>query len=164
MVQFRNPFSRQRRVTSQIELKELEIQSLKDTISILAQQRNDIVDGQKVVVSSFQKALDLDDHVIDRYDLAHKDGLIEQKPLPLSIPKGADISDLVESLISESDISVPFLGSKGKGMIISMIRKNRDLINSRGEEVMGSLLQNITKEQFAEIKSEYSSKIKEDGK
>jgi len=148
MVRFYNPFSKRKIGTTQLELKKREIESQTETIRILEAQRKSITDGHKVVVDAYNKALDLDDHIIDRYDIAHKEQLVEKKPLPIKIPKGgADISDVLENLVSEGEFEIPFLGKKGKGMIVAMIRKNKEMINEKAEGIMNNAIENAAQQE-----------------
>jgi len=153
-----NPFSRRKKYSTQLELSKDEIESLKNTIEIMKIQRDDIMNGQKAVTNIFQKALDLGDYVNERFEVSHKKGDVEKRPLPIPIPKGgADISDLLENIISEGDFEIPILGKKGKGMLIAMVRKNKELINSKAQEVLVNAVENAQTEE----EKEYSSKTKE---
>jgi len=105
-------------------------------------QRNSIVKGHEVVIKAYNKALDLDDHIIDRYDIAHKENLVEKKPLPISVPKGgADISDILEDLVENGEFEIPFMGKKGKGMVIALIRKNKTLINDKATVLLENAME-----------------------
>jgi len=157
MSRFFNPFSRKRKYSTQLELSKDEITSLKNTIDIMKIQRDDILTGQKAVTNIFQKALDLSDYVNDRFEVSHKKGDIEKKPVPIPIPKGgADISDVLENLVSEGEFEIPFMGKKGKGMIIAMIRKNKNVINEKAQGIMENAIEN------AQNPEELSKEAKED--
>jgi len=160
-----NPFSRRKKYSTSLILANAEIDSLKATIQIMKDQRTDILIGQKAVTSTFQKALDLGDYTIDRFEVSHKRGDIEKTPIPISVPKGgADISDILENLIAEGDFEIPFLGKKGKGMIVAMIRKNKEMINAKAEVVITNAMANMTHEQLDAAQAEYSNSTKEENK
>jgi len=143
MGRFFNPFSRRKKYSTQLELSKDEIESLKRTIEIQKSQMSDVMIGQKAVTTNFQKALDLSDYVNERYEVSHNKGDVEKKPLPVPIPKGgAEIADLLENIVSEGDFDIPIVGKKGKGMIIAMIRKNKEKINEKAEEFLTNAIEN----------------------
>jgi len=104
-------------------------------------QMKDIVEGHKAVTTTFQKALDLGDYVNDRFEVSHKRGDIDKRPLPISVPKGAEISDIIEDLVVAGDFEIPFLGKKGKGMVVSMIRKNKAAINEKAQVLLENAME-----------------------
>lgn len=157
-------WARRSEVRTQKELAELEIESLNDQIKRYKSQMEQQQEAHALVIHGYKEALRLNDHVVSRYVIAEDRQQIEKDPLPVKIEGMGEVSDILMQLVQDSEFEVPFLGRKGKGAILGVIKKNKGLIDEKAGEVIGNIVQNMSKEEFGKAKDEYSAKVKEQGR
>lgn len=140
----------ERKKKEQTRHSPLELLGIKnDALLEVVAAKDTTIKALKVGIMAWEKSVR---GIIDMEQL----GLVEKPKVKLDIPKGADISDILENLVSEGEFEIPFLGKKGKGMIVSMIRKNKVKINEKAEALLENAMEN------AQNPEELSKEVKED--